>query len=154
MLAARLSALGAEVVETPAIRIEALAQCAPPPAGFDLICFTVPPTAVALFRALDADARALAAVTVAAIGPGTAAEPERHGIRADVLPERFVAEGLLDGCRDGADRPRARGARGRGARRASRRPARSRREVEVLALYDTVPEPLSAAQLEERERAT
>jgi uroporphyrinogen III methyltransferase/synthase len=33
---------------------------------------------------------------VAAIGPGTAAELRRHGIGADIVPERFVAEALVE----------------------------------------------------------
>ena len=33
---------------------------------------------------------------IAAIGPGTAAELTEHGVSADLLPERFVAESLLD----------------------------------------------------------
>ena len=41
------------------------------------------------------DARALAGVQVAAIGPGTARALLAHGIRADLVPERFVAESLL-----------------------------------------------------------
>ena len=40
------------------------------------------------------DARALANATVAAIGPGTAAALAEHGIRADIVPERSVAEAL------------------------------------------------------------
>ena len=54
------------------------------------------------------DARALANATVAAIGPGTARGARRaHGIAADVVPERFVAEALLEalgGRRRGAAR--------------------------------------------------
>jgi uroporphyrinogen III methyltransferase/synthase len=42
------------------------------------------------------DARALAGLRVAAIGPGTAAVLAAHGVRADLLPERFVAESLLE----------------------------------------------------------
>ena len=42
------------------------------------------------------DARALGGVKVAAIGPGTAAALAQGNIRADLVPERFVAEGLLE----------------------------------------------------------
>ena len=42
------------------------------------------------------DARALAGRRVAAIGPGTARALGEHGIRADVVPERAVAEGLVE----------------------------------------------------------
>jgi uroporphyrinogen III methyltransferase/synthase len=42
------------------------------------------------------DARAFGRSRLAAIGAGTAGALERHGLRADVVPERYVAEGLLD----------------------------------------------------------
>lgn len=42
------------------------------------------------------DARALGGVSVAAIGPGTAAALAEGNIRADLVPERFVAESLLE----------------------------------------------------------
>ncbi len=155
-LAGRLRALGADVVETPAIRIEARAVELPSPANFDLICFTSPNGVRLFFHALDADARALATVTVAAIGPGTAAELERHGVRPDVVPERFVAEGLLDALADMelAGR-RALVARAAEARDVLPDGLRDRgAEVEVVALYETVPEPLSADQLDALARAS
>jgi uroporphyrinogen III methyltransferase/synthase len=42
------------------------------------------------------DVRAFGRTSIAAIGPGTDAALARHGLRADVVPERFVAEGLID----------------------------------------------------------
>ena len=101
------------------------------------------------FRALDADARALAAVTVAAIGPGTAADASGTAY----APTRALrGRGLLDalaGMELTACSSRAR------PRRATCFPtACAMARVEVLALYDTVPEPLSAAQLEELARAS
>jgi uroporphyrinogen III methyltransferase/synthase len=42
------------------------------------------------------DARTFGNAEIAAIGPGTAEALARYGVRADVVPERFVAEGLLD----------------------------------------------------------
>ena len=42
------------------------------------------------------DARALAGLQVAAIGPGTAAALAARGVRADLVPDRFVAEALVD----------------------------------------------------------
>lgn len=49
-------------------------------------------------RLLDAmpDARTLGGVQVAAIGPGTAAVLAEGNVQADLVPERYVAEGLLD----------------------------------------------------------
>jgi uroporphyrinogen III methyltransferase / synthase len=42
------------------------------------------------------DARAVAGLQLAAIGPGTAAALAERGLRTDLLPERFVAESLLE----------------------------------------------------------
>src|SRR4029077_10630695 len=42
------------------------------------------------------DARALAGLKVAAVGPATAGALLEHGIAVDVIPNRFVAEGLLE----------------------------------------------------------
>jgi uroporphyrinogen III methyltransferase/synthase len=100
-LAARLSDLGAAVVETPAIRIEPRAGDADVAAAIErlheyaLVCVTSPNGASLLMDAVEragGDARAFAGVTVAAIGPGTAAELQRRGIRADVVPPKSVAE--------------------------------------------------------------
>ncbi|MCA9563456.1 MAG: uroporphyrinogen-III synthase, partial [Myxococcales bacterium] len=49
---------------------------------------------------LGLDARALASSKVAVIGSSTASRLEKFGIRADLVPERFDAEGLLDSLRD------------------------------------------------------
>jgi uroporphyrinogen III methyltransferase/synthase len=106
-LAERLRELGAEVVETPAIRIEPrpvegeLLEAVERIGEYALVCFTSPNGVRLLFEALASagrDARALAGATVAAIGPGTAAALLEHGIRADVVPERFVAEATGGGC--------------------------------------------------------
>jgi uroporphyrinogen III methyltransferase / synthase len=145
-LAARLRELGAEVLETPAIRIEPRTVLLARPETYDLICFTSPNGVRVYFDALGSDARSLAGVTVAAIGPGTAAELERHGIRADVVPERFVAESLLEAL------PDVRGKSVLVARAAEARDVlpdglRERgASVHVVLLYDTLAEPLSAEQ--------
>ena len=61
-LAARLAALGAEVIEAPAIRIEPRPVELPRIEDFDLICFTSPNGVRLFFERLDGDARALAGV--------------------------------------------------------------------------------------------
>ena len=94
------------------------------------------------------DARALAGARVAAIGPGTAAALRSHGVIADVVPERFVAEGLVEAL---ADVPvkRALVARAAEARDVLPDALRERgAEVDVVALYETVAEPLDQAALE------
>jgi uroporphyrinogen III methyltransferase/synthase len=144
-LAARLRELGAEVVEAPAIRTRALEAALPDVRSHDLVCVTSPNGAHALFVRLDAaglDARALAGRTVAAIGPGTARALREHGVRADVVPERAVAEGLVEALAGLAVR-RVLIVRGRGARDVLPEALRARgAAVDVLELYETVAEPL------------
>jgi uroporphyrinogen III methyltransferase/synthase len=153
-LAAKLRELGAGVLETPAIRIEPRTVLLARPESYDLICFTSPNGVSVYFDALGSDARALAGVTVAAIGPGTAAELERHGIRADVVPERFVAEGLLEALPDVSGKS-VLVARAAGARDVLPDGLRQRgASVHVLRLYDTVAEGLSEGQLRALEEVT
>ena len=107
-LSTRLVALGASVVEMPAIELVPLAVEVPDLQRFDWIVFTSANGVDAFFeRGLEPrnlDARALAPVRLAAIGPGTAAALARRGLRADVVPERFVAESLLDAFPAGSGR--------------------------------------------------
>ena len=158
-LAARLRDLGAEVLETPAIRIEPRPVTLPPLDGLALICVTSPNGARLFFEALargGLDARALAGVKVAAIGPGTAAALRTAGIEADFVPERFVAEGLLEALEgEPLEGRRVLVARAGEARDVLPNGLRERgAEVELLALYDTVAEPLSQSQRESLARAT
>ena len=149
-LASRLRELGAEVIEAPAIRIVALGGDAPDLSGYDLVCLTSPNGVALLFDRLEragADARALAGATVAAIGPGTARALRGRGVLADVVPERFVAESLVEALRD---RPvhRALVARAAEARDVLPDALRARgAAVDVLALYETVAEQLSEGEL-------
>jgi len=151
-MARRLRALGARVIEAPVIRIRPLA--ADPEelelSGYDLVCLTSPNGVHLLFERLATagmDARALAGARVAAIGPGTAAALADHGIRADVVPERFVAESLVEALEQVQVR-RALIVRAARAREVLPEALRARgAEVDVLALYETVAEPLSAQAL-------
>jgi uroporphyrinogen III methyltransferase/synthase len=155
-LAAHLRALGAAVLEVPAIRIVPLPGPAPRLDRYDLVCVTSPNGVRLLFERLNQDGldgRAFAGVRVAAIGPGTAAALERHGITADVVPERFVAEGLIDALA-GVPVKRALLARAAAARDVLPKALRERgAEVDVLALYETVGEPLGETELQDLERA-
>jgi uroporphyrinogen III methyltransferase/synthase len=148
-LAARLRELGAEVVEAPAIRIQPLEGPAPELGGYDLVCLTSPNGVALLFERLASagrDARALAGTRVAAIGPGTAHALMQRGILADVVPERFVAEGLVEALA-GVPVTRALVARAAEARDVLPDALRARgAEVDVLALYETVSEPFTDEQ--------
>ena len=150
-LVRELRALGARVLETPAIRIVPRDFTLPPLDGFDLLCLTSANGVNLLFAALrerGLDARALAGLRVCAIGPGTAAALAGHGVSADIVPERFVAEGLLEALAPFEVR-RALIARAASARDALPDGLRERgAEVTVVELYDTVAEPLSAPAAE------
>ena len=140
-LAARLTELGAVVVEAPAIRTEPLAVDLPDPKGFDLVCVTSPNGAERLLEEVS-DARALAGPTIAAIGPGTARALRAGGIEADVVPPRAVAEGLVEALRD-VPVTRALIARAEEGRDVLPQALRDRgAEVVDLPLYRTVAEPL------------
>jgi uroporphyrinogen III methyltransferase/synthase len=175
-LAATLRALGAEVVELPAIRIEPRIETDEVRAAvrrideYDLVCLTSPNGVRLLFDALASgsgqaageshasdveatrrhDARALAGATVAAIGPGTARALAEHGIVADVVPERFVAEGLIEALDDlDLDGGRVLVARAAEARDVLPDALRERgAEVDVVALYETVREQPAAEDVE------
>jgi uroporphyrinogen III methyltransferase/synthase len=141
-LAARLQALGARVVLAPAIRSEPLDAQLPDLAGFDLLCLTSPTGAARLFE-LVRDARDLAGPRIAAIGPGTAAALRAGGIEPDIVPARSTAEGLVEALADVEVR-RALIARAEEGREVLPDALRRRgAEVEVLALYRTIAEPLS-----------
>jgi uroporphyrinogen III methyltransferase / synthase len=150
-LAATLRNLGATVVELPAIRIEAridgegVRAAAAAIADYDLICLTSPNGVGLLFEALAAaglDARALAGATVAAIGPGTARALAANGIAADVIPERFVAEALVEALAGvEVEGRRVLVARAAEARDVLPDALRGRgAQVDVVALYETVRE--------------
>jgi uroporphyrinogen III methyltransferase/synthase len=208
-LAATLRALGAEVVELPAIRIEPrieseeVRRAVERIGEYALVCVTSANGAHLLFEALGEaglDARALggtknseqvkekgtsavdetrvkrvtgaaagsragagiggsaraamrAGTTIAAIGPGTARALAEHGIAADVVPERFVAEALVEALAAiEIEGRRVLVARAAEARDVLPDALRKRgAEVDVVALYETVreapePEAVEAAQ--------
>jgi uroporphyrinogen III methyltransferase / synthase len=161
-LAATLRGLGAEVVELPAIRIEPRIESAEVRRAVErigeyaLICLTSPNGVQLLFKAMDKaglDTRSLGGVTVAAIGPGTARALAERGIAADILPERFVAESLVESLEtvevEGKHVLIARAAEARDLLPDALRERGAK--VDVVALYETVreepvPEAVEAAQ--------
>jgi uroporphyrinogen III methyltransferase/synthase len=158
-MAAALSALGADVVELPAIRIVPRIHSAEVRDAvgaihsYALICLTSPNGVRLLFEALvgaGLDARAFANATVAAIGPGTAAALAERGIRADIVPERSIAEALAESLAavDVAERP-VLVARAAEARDVLPDALRKRGgKVDVVALYETVAEEPDPASVE------
>ena len=165
-LAGELRRRGAEAIELPAIAFEPpedldrLARAAADVGRFDWVVFTSP-TGVARFFEHLPDARSLGGVQVAAIGPGTAAALADRNVVADLIPEQYVAEALLEALSDevGPDGPgrvlipRAEAARDvlpDGLTAAGW-------DVDVVPAYRTVapdPDPDAAAQLSDAEVIT
>jgi uroporphyrinogen III methyltransferase / synthase len=154
LLRHRLEGLGAEVIELPAIAIEPISFDLPDLDRYGWLVFTSA-NGVAAFvdRGLASaglDARALSGLRLAVIGPGTANALATRGLRPDLLPERFVAESLLEAFPP----PRTDGERVLLARAAQARdvlPAGlSDRgyEVDVLPVYRTVSATPDPAALE------
>lgn len=101
-LVARLRELGAEVIESPVIAVEepedggaALADSVRRIQEFDWLVLTSANGVEATLAHLP-DARALSGVKVAAVGSSTASALSRYRIVADLVPDRFVGEGLVE----------------------------------------------------------
>jgi uroporphyrinogen III methyltransferase/synthase len=104
-LSSQLRALGADVIELPTIRIEApedrqeFAELVTHAHEYDWLIFTSPNGVERFFDAFFAtydDARSLGNPRIAAIGESTAQKIREYRIGVDLIPERFVAEGLID----------------------------------------------------------
>jgi uroporphyrinogen III methyltransferase/synthase len=115
-LTARLTAKGAAVVELASIEIgdpadggAALREAVERLASFDWVVLTSA-NGARRFCAAVGDARRLAGVRLAAIGPGTAAVLADHFLTVDLVPPSYVAESLLGAFDPGPGRvllPRA-----------------------------------------------
>jgi uroporphyrinogen III methyltransferase/synthase len=150
-LATRLEQLGATVIELPAIRVALIDFEMPDLSRFEWLIFTSANGVDAFFeRGLvpaGLDARALAPVRIAVIGPGTAAALERRGLRADLVPERFVAESLVEAFPHGTGPVLiARAEKARSVLPADL--AGMGYDVELLAVYRTEPVPVDSGTLE------
>jgi len=156
-----LRALGADVVEVPAIRIEpldlapldsALARLA----SYDWLVLTSRNAVSILWDALRGrglDARALASVKLCAVGSGTAEALLEHGLAVDLVPARAMAEGVIEAlaARDDVRGSRVLFPKAEGARELL--PAKLTEmgaAVDAIDIYRSVPdgagaEPLRAA---------
>ncbi|MGH9152144.1 MAG: uroporphyrinogen-III C-methyltransferase, partial [Acidimicrobiales bacterium] len=101
-LARRLEAAGARVLVVPTIAVAGpadggagLERAASRLRTYSWVAFTST-NAVGRFFPLLRDARAFGPARVAAIGQGTAEALARHGVVADLVPARSVAEGLVE----------------------------------------------------------
>ena len=105
-LTARLEQLGARVIEAPAIRLEApadhyeaLDQSIARLSDYQWLIFTSANGVEHFFNRLLAagkDARALGYAKIAAIGTATAEKLRQYGLTADVVPQEFRAEGIIE----------------------------------------------------------
>jgi uroporphyrinogen III methyltransferase/synthase len=104
-LSKALAELGADVIELPTIRIEhptdklGFAETVTHAHEYDWLVFTSPNGVEKFFDAFFAvfeDARSLGNPRIAAIGAGTAKKIREYRIGVDLIPEKFVAEGLID----------------------------------------------------------
>jgi uroporphyrinogen III methyltransferase / synthase len=108
-LSSRLRSLGAEVIELATIRIAPPEDWAPLDRAIrmlphhDWIVFTSVNGVGYFWQRLaqaGLDARALHGLRLAAIGPATAAELTARGLRADYVPDEYVAEAVATGLGD------------------------------------------------------
>lgn len=104
-LSKRLEKLGANVVQMPAIEIQKimpdneLSSAIDEIPKYTCIVFTSTNGVEVFFEKLHEkgiDSRSLCGVKIAAIGDATQRELLRYGIRADIVPERFVSESLVE----------------------------------------------------------
>ena len=147
-----LELLGAQVIEMPVIRIAPITQspdldaALADIAGYDILIFTSAngvDEMAARMTERGMDARALRAdQLVVAIGPATATALAGHGIRAALVPARFVGEAVLEAlAATPVEGRRVLIARARDARPLVADGLRARgAEVDDVAVYETVAE--------------
>ncbi len=163
-LTERLSALGAGVVEVPAVQLRppadggrALTEAAGRLSGYAWVAFTSANAVEALFR-LVPDTRALAGAKVAAVGTATADALRSYRVVADLVPADHTARGLAAAFPPAPSDPtaprRALLPQAGGARPELRQGLASLGwEVEVVEAYRTVPAPLSPRLLSQAAQA-
>lgn len=159
-LAERLRAQGAVVVEVPTIQVvdagdggAALRAAAERVADYDWVVFTSANGVSRLVAALPGGPGQVAAwPLVAVVGPGTAEVAQAYGLPVDLVPERFVAEGLLEVFPPGPGRvllPQA-----AAARPVLAEGLRARGwAVDAVEAYRTVPATLPSELVEQARRA-
>jgi uroporphyrinogen III methyltransferase/synthase len=154
-----LAELGAQVVEIPTIEIrgpaswEALDGAIQRLEEFDYLLVTSAHGVLSFLARLKAcgrDVRDLKGLTIGAIGPATAAEFAKTGVRVDFMPKEYRAEGLLEALRDRDLQgksfliPRAKLARDLLPQELAKRGAR----VEVVEAYETATPQFAPGELE------
>jgi uroporphyrinogen III methyltransferase/synthase len=104
----QLEELGAETIEAPSIRIEAISRddaldiACREASGYDWIVFTSVNGVEHFMRCLmegPGDVRSLKGPRLCAVGPATAERLGRYGLKVDLIPDEFHAEGVADALR-------------------------------------------------------
>jgi uroporphyrinogen III methyltransferase/synthase len=154
-----LTALGGQVIEIATIEIRDPTSWEPLDSAirrleeFDYLLVTSANGAHNFLRRLEAcgrPVRDLKGLTVAAIGPATAAELAKSGVKVDLMPRQYVAECLLEALSDRDLHgkafliPRAKVARDVVPRVLTEKGGR----VEVVAAYETVVPELPPGELQ------
>ena len=155
----QLTALGAEVIEVPTIEIRDPASWEPLDSAirrleeFDYLLVTSANGVRNFLRRLEACGRNvsdLKGLIIGAIGPATAAEFAKAGVKVDIVPREYIAEGLLEalGNRNLSGKafliPRAKVARDVVPRILAERGGR----VEVVEAYEIVVPELPVGELQ------
>jgi len=158
ILSEKLRELGADAIEMPATQIARLdlgplRNSIDRIGDYDWLIFTSQ-NAVAIFweqlLGRGRDSRALAGLKIAAVGPATAGALLEHGITVDVIPQRFVAEGLLEmlGERDDVSGSKVLYITAEGARDVLPSGLREMgAELAIIEAYRTIPDGEGAATL-------
>lgn len=103
-LSKQLSDLGADVIEIPTIKIEhpddrlEFVEGVGQVHTYDWLVFTSPNGVERFFDAFFSiydDARSIGGVRIAAVGPGTAKKVKEYRLAVDLMPDVYVAEGLV-----------------------------------------------------------
>ena len=163
-LSRKLEALGAKCLEVPSIRLRepsdhyaAVDGAISHLSDYHWVIFTSTNGVSRFFERLaqaGKDARAFGCAKIVAIGSSTEEELRRHGLRADIVPKEFRAEGILEAMRDKVSEgmkillPRAQEAR-------EILPESLRRlgaDVEVTPVYETVAACEDGTELNEKLR--
>jgi uroporphyrinogen III methyltransferase/synthase len=158
-LAEQLGWLGAEVIVQPAIRIAPPADWRPVDAAlarsneFDWLVFSsANGVSYLLDRLRETGTQLVSKLKLAAIGPGTADELARYGLRADLVPEQYRAEALAEALTHEAPGRRfllARASRGREV--LAQQLSAAGATVEQIVVYSSSdvqePDPAAAALL-------
>lgn len=140
---------GAEVVEFPTIEIvppsswKALDQAVDRLISYDWIIFTSANGVNFFFERLKEKGktrRPLSSIKICAIGPATAEQLKKKGIRVDSIPKEFIAEAILDGFKKmGVEGKRILLARAQKARDVLPKGLRKMgAEIDVVEAYRTI----------------